>query len=72
MVPDPYSVLGVSPDDSLDEIKARYRQLVRESHPDAMIARGLPEEAIQIATNRLKAINEAWENLRAQRQPEPA
>jgi DnaJ like chaperone protein len=72
MVPDPYSVLGVSPDDSYDAIRARYRKLVKESHPDAMFARGLPEEAVQIATNRLITINEAWESLRAQRQPEPA
>jgi len=72
MVPDPYSVLGISPDDSFEDMRARYRKLVKESHPDAMIARGLPEEAVQIATNRLIAINEAWENLRAQRQPEPA
>ena len=72
MVPDPYSVLGVSPDDGFDEIRARYRSLVKESHPDAMIARGLPEEAVQIATNRLATINEAWEKLRAQRQPELA
>ncbi len=72
MMPDPYAVLGVSPSDSFEDIRARYRKLVKESHPDAMIARGLPEEAIQIATNRLATINEAWENLRAERQPEPA
>ena len=72
MVPDPYSVLGVSPNDSYDDMRARYRRLVKDNHPDAMIARGLPEEAVQIATNRLITINEAWENLRAQRQPEPA
>ncbi len=72
MVPDPYSVLGVSPGDSFEAIRARYRTLVRECHPDAMVARGLPEEAVQIATNRLATINQAWETLRAQRQPEPA
>jgi len=72
MVPDPYSVLGVTPSDSFEAIRARYRKLVKESHPDAMIARGLPAEAVQIATNRLITINEAWENLRAERQPEPA
>ena len=72
MVPDPYSVLGVSPNDSYDDMRARYRRLVKDNHPDAMIARGLPEEAVQIATNRLITINEAWESLRAQRQPEPA
>jgi len=72
MVPDPYSVLGVTPATSYDEIRQRYRALVKENHPDAMIARGLPEEAVQIATNRLVTINEAWENVRAERQPEPA
>lgn len=72
MVPDPYSVLGVQPSDSYDTIRARYRKLVKDSHPDAMIARGLPEEAVKLATNRLATINEAWENLRAERQPEPA
>ncbi len=72
MVPDPYSVLGVAHNASFDEIRSRWRQLVKENHPDAMIARGLPEEAVQIATNRLATINDAWENVRAERQPEPA
>jgi DnaJ like chaperone protein len=72
MVPDPYSVLGVSPEDGFETIRARYRKLVKDCHPDAMIARGLPEEAVQIATNRLATINEAWETLRAERQPAPA
>ncbi|MCF6271755.1 MAG: molecular chaperone DjiA [Rhodobacteraceae bacterium] len=72
MVPDPYSVLGIAPSASYDELKARYRVLVRSSHPDVMIARGLPEEAVQIATNRLATINAAWENVRAERQPELA
>jgi len=72
MVPDPYSVLGIAPDASFDEIRARYRLLVKQSHPDAMIARGLPEEAVKLATSRLAAINQAWESLRAERQPEPA
>lgn len=72
MVPDPYSVLGIAPNASYDEIRARYRKLVKESHPDAMIARGLPEEAVKLATNRLATINQAWERLRAERQPEPA
>jgi hypothetical protein len=32
--PDYYSILGVAPDASQNEIKSRYRQLVKEYHPD--------------------------------------
>ncbi|MGI9388746.1 MAG: TerB family tellurite resistance protein [Boseongicola sp.] len=62
--PDPWDVLGVDPEASIDDIHAAWRQLVRESHPDRMIARGVPEEAIKLAEKRLVAINRAWESIR--------
>jgi DnaJ like chaperone protein len=64
---DPYLILGV--DRSLDdrELKRHYRRLVAESHPDREIARGLPPEAVAIATQRLAVINEAWERIAAER-----
>lgn len=61
--PDPYSVLGVSPDAPMDEIRAVWRRLVRDSHPDRMIARGVPEEAVKMAERRLIDINRAWEEI---------
>lgn len=61
--PDPYDVLGVNPDAPIDEIRSVWRQAVRESHPDRMMARGLPEEAIKLAEKRLVAINRAWEAI---------
>lgn len=61
--PDPYDVLGVDPTAQLDEIRHAWRQLVRESHPDRMMARGLPEEAIRMAERRLIAVNRAWEEI---------
>lgn len=61
--PDPYDVLGVEPDASLDEIRAAWRQKVRDTHPDRMIARGVPAEAVKLAEKRLIAINEAWEDI---------
>ena len=64
--PDPWDVLGVSPDMSLDEIQSVWRQLVRDSHPDRMMARGVPEEAIKMAEARLVAINRAWETVRSE------
>ncbi len=60
---DPYDVLGVSPEMPMDEIRAAWRRQVRESHPDAMIARGVPEEAVKLAEKRMVAINRAWEQI---------
>lgn len=61
---DPYDLLGVSHDASLEDIRAAWKQAVRENHPDAMIARGVPPEAVVLAERRLIAINAAWEDLR--------
>ncbi len=61
--PDPYDVLGVEPDMPLDVIRARWRALVHETHPDRLAAHGVPEEAVKLATRRLIAINDAWEAI---------
>ena len=60
---DPYTVLGVDPDMSFEEMRKIWRGLVRETHPDRMIARGVPEEAIKLAEKRLIDINKAWDEI---------
>lgn len=65
--PDPYAVLGVSPDAPMDEIRAAWRAEVRASHPDQLIARGVPEEAVSLAEKHLIAVNRAWEEIRENR-----
>ncbi|MEL6839543.1 MAG: molecular chaperone DjiA [Pseudomonadota bacterium] len=60
---DPYDVLGLDPGASMDEARAAWRKLVRETHPDQMMARGIPEEAIKLAERRMVAINRAWEDI---------
>ncbi|KMW57655.1 DnaJ-like protein DjlA [Candidatus Rhodobacter oscarellae] len=60
---DPYEVLGVDPNASLEEARKAWRALVRETHPDAMTARGLPEEAVKLAEKRLIVVNRAWEEI---------
>ena len=60
---DPYDVLGVAPDASMAEIKKVWRQRVIETHPDQLIARGVPEEALRIAEKRMIQINRAWEQI---------
>ncbi|NOD34663.1 MULTISPECIES: molecular chaperone DjiA [unclassified Ruegeria] len=60
---DPYVVLGVSRDMPVAEIRKVWRQLVRETHPDAMMARGVPEEAIRLAEKKMIDINRAWDEI---------
>ena len=62
-VPDPYDVLGVETSTPLEDIRAAYRALVRETHPDRMMARGVPQEAIKLAEGRLIMINNAWDEI---------
>lgn len=64
---DPWDVLGVSHDDPPDVIRSAWARLVRESHPDRLIAKGLPVEAVQMAEARLVAVNRAWEEINARR-----
>ena len=63
--PDPYAVLGVDPEMSLLDIRAAWRAEVRATHPDQMLARGVPEEAVKLAERRLIAVNAAWEAISA-------
>ncbi len=61
--PLPHTVLGIPPDASLEQARTAWRKLVRDNHPDALIARGLPPEAIRLAEKRMIDINRAWETL---------
>ncbi|MFD0857691.1 TerB family tellurite resistance protein [Roseovarius aquimarinus] len=65
--PDPYTVLGASPEDDMDTLRTRYREMVRASHPDRMVARGVPVEAMRLAEKRMVDVNRAWERIRAER-----
>ena len=60
---DPYSVLGVSPDASDEEIKKAYRELARKYHPDNYQNNPLAD----LAEEKMKAINEAYDAITKQR-----
>ncbi len=64
---DPYAIVGVSRGDSDEEIKAAHRKLVRENHPDRLVAQGMPQEFIDLANERLAKINAAYDRIRQQR-----
>lgn len=65
---DPYRVLGIAQDRPFEEVRRHYRRLVAGNHPDRLIARGLPEEFVAIATRRMAAINAAFETIERARQ----
>ncbi|KAB2685294.1 MULTISPECIES: J domain-containing protein [Brucella/Ochrobactrum group] len=60
---DPYAILGLERGVSFDMARKRYRALVKEHHPDRLVAEGLPLEFITIANRRLAAINAAWASI---------
>jgi len=62
-----YAVLGLSAAASDQEIKARYRQLVVQYHPDKIMAKGLPPEFVELAQKRFTEIQAAYEAICAAR-----
>ena len=63
----PYDVLGLKPSTTNDELKSHYRRLVADNHPDKLIARGVPKEFVVIATEKVAAINEAYDQIARER-----
>jgi DnaJ like chaperone protein len=64
---DPYVILGLSYAADEDELKQTYRRLVRENHPDSLMARGVPPEFIKLANDKLAAINGDYEKIQLER-----
>ena len=61
---DAFEVLGLSKNASLDEVKARYKELVRQYHPDILMGRGESKDVIERSTKKLQEINEAYGRLK--------
>lgn len=64
---DPYAVLGVPRNASLTDIKAAWRKLTREHHPDTLMAKGMPKEYIDLATHKMAEINAAHDRILRER-----
>lgn len=62
-----YNVLNCRPDSSDQEIKASYKRLVKDFHPDAIVSKGLPEEFTVFATKRFREIQGAYEEIQQER-----
>ena len=65
--PDPYAVLGLTREATDAEIRAAWRRLMRENHPDSLAARGVPPEFVRRATEKVAGINAAWDRIKRER-----
>jgi len=65
--PDAYAVLGITRSASDIEVRAMWRQLMRENHPDSLAARGVPAEFIARASDKVARINAAWDRIKRER-----
>jgi len=63
----PYQVLGLDPDADEAAIKKAYRKLIVVNHPDKLMAQGLPQEFIDLANEKMAAINGAYDSIKKQR-----
>lgn len=61
----PHHLLAVARDAGPDEIRAAWKKLVKEYHPDRLRAEGLPDEFVAAANDKLAAINQAYEVMMA-------
>ena len=64
---DAYSVLRVDENASDAEVKKSYRRLISQHHPDKLVAKGLPEEMMKIATRKTHEIRQAYECIKKHR-----
>jgi DnaJ like chaperone protein len=64
---DAYAALGVTQDATESEIKRAYRKMISENHPDRIAAKGLPESMREIAEERARKINAAYDLIKKAR-----
>lgn len=64
---DAYALLDVSSDSSEAEVKRAYRRLMSQHHPDKLVAKGLPEQMMRLATQKTHEIRQAYDKIRAAR-----
>lgn len=62
-----YQTLGIKPGAGDQEVKQAYRRLMKENHPDRLVAKGLPPEMLALAEEKAKQINVAYETVKSAR-----
>lgn len=66
-VEDSYVVLGLKRGATDDEIRARWKQLVREHHPDVLSSQGASAARVKLASEKVAKINAAYDAIKSTR-----
>lgn len=61
---DAYKALGLSSSATDAEVKKAYRRLISQNHPDKLAGKGLPESMRELAEERTREINTAYETIK--------
>ena len=64
---DAYAILGVEETCSDADLKRAYRRMMNRHHPDKLVAKGLPEEMMRVATEKTREIKAAYDRLKEAR-----
>jgi DnaJ like chaperone protein len=64
---DPYAALGLTREATDDTLRATWKRLMRENHPDSLASRGVPADLIEKASSRVATINAAWDRIKRER-----
>ena len=62
-----YAILGCSQASTDTEVKQAYRELAKQNHPDVLRARGVPEELVKKANEKMARVNAAWAEVKRAR-----
>jgi DnaJ like chaperone protein len=65
--PDPYATLGVARNASSEAIRAAWKRLMRENHPDSLASQGAAPSLIERASAKVATINAAWDRVKRER-----
>jgi DnaJ like chaperone protein len=64
---DAYAMLNVNSGTSDADVKKAYRRLISQHHPDKLVAKGLPDEMMKIASQKTHEIKQAYEKIKQHR-----
>lgn len=67
-LPAAYAALGLKSSVSDAEVKKAYRRLMNQHHPDKLIAKGMPEEMVELATGKTQEIHAAYDRIKQARE----